>query len=249
MKLIMSSSWTSPNFKETNCLPFFKTVGSSSRSFTRIGNRYDLIRLLPYFALLNPKTGKTLQYRSKCSCVSINWIFCICRNCVVKSFSSSSTIQSSTKFDTLAARLRLWLLFQFSTQFYLDCSLYFNKIQFHLSFAWSCQYFENGDKRQDEMMRIGVAEKNGFPDQVWRNRNQFRHVLPNLRCSLSLLVGVFFDRNGLKVKYCQVPEQFLLLFIWDFECIQLFKKDFSQFVVNILWVIMLNTITTSKYMS
>ena len=43
------------------------------------------------------------------SCVSIKWFFCICRNCVDKSFSSSSTTQSSTKFDTLCARLHLRL--------------------------------------------------------------------------------------------------------------------------------------------
>ena len=75
-------------------------------------------------------------------------------------------------------------------------------------------------------------------------------MLTDPRCNLSLLVWVFVDTNGLKVKYCQVLEQFLLFFIWDIECIQLLKKRFSQSQsVNILWVNMINTITTSKQIS
>ena len=97
-------------------------------------------------------------------------------------------------------------------------------------------------------MRIGIAQKNRFRDQVWWDRNWYRHMFPDPGCCLSLLVGVFLDTNGLKVKYCQVLEQFLLVFIWDIEWIQLFKKRFSQFV-NILWVSMFNTITTSNQMS
>ena len=73
-------------------------------------------------------------------------------------------------------------------------------------------------------------------------------MLPDQRCSLSLLVLLFLDTNGLKVKHCQVIEQFLLLSIWDFEGIQLFKKFFSR-LVNILWVKKFNTITTSNQMS
>ena len=68
-------------------------------------------------------------------------------------------------------------------------------------------------------------------------------------CScLSLLVRVFLDTNRFEIENCQVLEQFLLVFIRDIECIQLFKKRFSQFV-NILWVNMFNTITTSNQMS
>ena len=73
-------------------------------------------------------------------------------------------------------------------------------------------------------------------------------MLSNPRCILGLLVWLFFDTIGFKVKYYQVLEQFLLLFIWDVECIQLFKKRFSQFV-NILWINMFNPITTSNQMS
>ena len=98
-------------------------------------------------------------------------------------------------------------------------------------------------------MKIGFAEKNGFRDQVWRDRSFYGHMLPDPRCSFSLLVWVcFLDTNGLKVNQCQVLEQFLLTSIWDVECINLFKKRFSQFV-NILWVNMFNTITTSNQMS
>ena len=73
-------------------------------------------------------------------------------------------------------------------------------------------------------------------------------MLPDLCCNFSLLVRVFLDTNGLKVKYCQLFEPFLLISIWDIESIQLFKKLFSQFV-NILWVNMFNAITTSNQMS
>ena len=73
-------------------------------------------------------------------------------------------------------------------------------------------------------------------------------MLPDSCCVLSLLLRVFLDTNGLKVKYCQVLEQFLLVSIWDIECIQFFKKPFSQFV-NILWVNMFSTITTSNQTS
>ena len=98
------------------------------------------------------------------------------------------------------------------------------------------------------MMRIAVAEKNGFRDQVWRDRNWYGHMLPNPRCSLSLLVWLFLDTNGLKVRYCQVFEQFLLTSMWNVECIRLSKKCFSQFV-NILWVNMFDMMTTSKQKS
>ena len=73
-------------------------------------------------------------------------------------------------------------------------------------------------------------------------------MLPDPRCSFSLLLRVFLDTNGFKVKYCQVIKQFLLVFIWDTECIQLLKKRFSQ-LVNILWVNMCNTITTTNQMT
>ena len=73
-------------------------------------------------------------------------------------------------------------------------------------------------------------------------------MLCNPRCSFSLLECVFFDTNGLRVKFCQIIEQFLLIPLWDVECTQLFKKRFSQFV-NIFWVNMLNTITTSNQIS
>ena len=97
-------------------------------------------------------------------------------------------------------------------------------------------------------MRIGVARKNGLRDQVWWDRNWYGHMLPDPRCSLSLFVWVcFLDTNGFKVKYCQVFEEFLLVSIWDVECIQLFKKCFSQFV-NLFWVNMFITITTSNKM-
>ena len=125
-------------------------------------------------------------------------------------------------------------------------------------------------------MRTGV-EKNRFRDQAWRGKNWYRHMLPDPRCSLSLFVWVcfldtnglkskysqvpdprcslslfvwvcFLDTNGLKVKYCQFLEQFLLISIWDVECIQLSKKLFSQFLY-ILWVNMFNRITTSNRMS
>ena len=98
-------------------------------------------------------------------------------------------------------------------------------------------------------MWIGVAEKNGFRDQSWRERNWYGHMLPDTRCRLSLFVwDCFFDTNGLKVKVFKVLEQFLLLSLWDVECIQLFKNRFFQFV-NILWVNKFNTITTSNQMS
>ena len=97
-------------------------------------------------------------------------------------------------------------------------------------------------------MGIGVAQKNGLRDQVWRDRNCYGHMLPDPRCSLSLFVWVcFLGTNGFKVKYCQVFEQFLLTSLRDVECIQLFKKCLSQFV-NIFWVNMFNTITTSNQM-
>ena len=97
-------------------------------------------------------------------------------------------------------------------------------------------------------MRVGVAEKNEFRDRVWRGRNWDWNMLPDPCCCLSLLVRVFLDTNGLKVKYCQVLEEFLLIVFWDVESIQLLKKRSSQFV-NILWVKMFNTITTSNQMS
>ena len=73
-------------------------------------------------------------------------------------------------------------------------------------------------------------------------------MLPDPRCSLGLLERVFLDTNGLKVKQGQVLKQFLHLSLWDVEGIQLFKKRPSQFV-NILWVNLFNTITTSNRMS
>ena len=97
-------------------------------------------------------------------------------------------------------------------------------------------------------MRISVAEKNGFRDQIWRNRNWYRYMFPDPCYSLGLLARVFPDTNGLKIKYCQVLEQFLIISILDIECIQLFKKRFSQ-IVDIFWVNMFNAITTGNQMS
>ena len=97
-------------------------------------------------------------------------------------------------------------------------------------------------------MRTGVAEKKGFRDQVRWDRNWYKYMPPDPRSSFSLLVWVFIDANGLKVKYFQALEQFSLISIWDVKCIQLFKKRLSQ-LVNILWVNMFNTITTSNQMS
>ena len=60
-KFIMSCNWISPSKRETNCLDFFVTVGYMSHSCTGIFNRWDLIEFILFFALLNPKTGNTLQ--------------------------------------------------------------------------------------------------------------------------------------------------------------------------------------------
>ena len=61
---------------------FLITVGSISRSLTRMCKKQILIKLRSYFALLKPNTGKTLQQRSKTRedqtfdsiCTFKNWI-------------------------------------------------------------------------------------------------------------------------------------------------------------------------------
>ena len=63
---------------------------------------------MSYFALLNPNTGHTLHYRTRCSWSSINWFFRICKNCVGAFFSSlSSSKQWSSKSKTRCLR-RQW---------------------------------------------------------------------------------------------------------------------------------------------
>ena len=154
-KFIMSSNWLSPNQKETNWLALFITVGSISRSFTRIGNKYDLIRFISFFALLNPMAGETLEKRSKWFCKSNKWFFCICRNCVDKSF-SSSTIQSCTKFDTLSARFRLWLSCSSIAHSYI---LFAVSASMEFNFVWALLWVANPLRAvvKDGMRSWGLA--------------------------------------------------------------------------------------------
>ena len=118
-----------------------------------------------------------------------------------------------------------WLLRKKTLKLYKDNLCLFRALALHLSLTLSWWSLQSKDKGQNEMMRIGVAEENGFRDQVWRHRNWYGLMLPNPRCGLSLFVSVcFLDTNRLKVNHCQVLEQFLLISRWDVPCIQLFKK-------------------------
>ena len=63
---------------------------------------------MSHFALLKPKTARTLQYLSKWSCKTISSYFCVWKNCVDISCCSRS-IHSSWNSNTVSLRHRRWL--------------------------------------------------------------------------------------------------------------------------------------------
>ena len=81
-----------------NWFAFLMTVGSMSRSLTRMGSKNDLIKLKPYFALLKRNTGKTLQKRSRVSWRSFNWFFCMCNFWVEAQVSISQSFWLMSNF-------------------------------------------------------------------------------------------------------------------------------------------------------
>ena len=103
-KFEMSQSWSLPNLNETNWSAFLITIGSISRFLTRIGSEYLLVGLKSYLAVLKPKTSNVLQYLSKCSCKSINWIFLVFRNRVELFSELSSSAAMPTQW------LRRWFI-------------------------------------------------------------------------------------------------------------------------------------------
>ena len=114
------TNWTSPNLKYTKWLAFSIGFGSTHRFLARRGSKYFFILWRSFFALLKPKTGRTLQYFSTWSCKSMSWFVCVCKNCVVLYRSSSPLTHpcsiSNTGFLWQRRRLRtekVWLSLQF----------------------------------------------------------------------------------------------------------------------------------------
>ena len=61
---------------------------------------------MSYLDILQPKTGKTLDCLFKCSCKLLSRFFCVRKNCLVTS-SSSSSRHSPSNFNTVSLGLRL----------------------------------------------------------------------------------------------------------------------------------------------
>ena len=80
---------------------------------------------------MNPKNGKKLQYRLKCSSKTPNWFFWIYRNLVDRSCSSFSTLQSpNSSHQSLCSVVSLIHLLQYTKKFHLEWCLNFKLFSF-----------------------------------------------------------------------------------------------------------------------
>ena len=110
-KFNLCNSWISTILNKKNWLAFLMTVGSISRLLTRMGSKKVLIKLRPYFVLLKPNTGNTLQYRSRDSWRSFNWFFWICKDWMESHFSFSQSSWFMSNPLTCSRRLWRWVIF------------------------------------------------------------------------------------------------------------------------------------------
>ena len=97
--------WTKLNDK--NQVVFSLTIGSISRSLTRMGRKKDLIEMRSYLELLKTNTGNTLQYRFKNSCSLTDWFFWNYKNWV----KAQCSLSQSARW---ACSRRLWRCLSFS---------------------------------------------------------------------------------------------------------------------------------------
>ena len=113
---LISSNWTSPEFKDANWLPFLIIIGSSFSKFSMNTSNFNEVRLkeklfnklLLYFALWKLKLGRLYQNLSKWFSKAKGWFFCDCKKCDNKSCSSCSNKLSSS-FNIGSLRERRWL--------------------------------------------------------------------------------------------------------------------------------------------